>query len=217
MGALIRSWRREWAQGEFPFVSVQKPSGGGCAFDETDKSLSWASDPFEPLPAEVPNGMDVLENHIKIGSYPNVFIACTSDLGGGTHPWNKYAYGMRSAQVALGAIYKQNLEINGPVYSESKLEGDKIRVRFTHVGQGLITRHGDQLQGFAVAGQDGKFVWAQATIDGDTVLVASPTVPLPAAIRYAWAMRRPWANLFNKDGLPAIPFNEKINLSEPKK
>lgn len=86
------------------------------------------------------------------------------------------------------------------------IEGDKVRVRYAHVGRGLAWRHGEKLQGFALAGDDKVFHWADAVIDGDTVVVSTSKVPTPAAVRYAWSDNRPWANLFNEDGLPAVPF-----------
>ncbi len=82
----------------------------------------------------------------------------------------------------------------------------KMRIQFTHTGKGLAAGHADKLQGFAIAGEDKKFVWADAEIEGDSVVVSSASVPKPAAVRYAWAGNFPWANLFNKDGLPAQTF-----------
>ena len=106
----------------------------------------------------------------------------------------------------MGFAYGQEVEIYGPIYASHEIEVDKIRVQFTHVGGGLVTKHGDGLQGFAVAGTDGKYHWAQAVIDGDTVVVSSADVPKPVAVQYAWDKTAPWANLFNKDGLPALIF-----------
>jgi sialate O-acetylesterase len=123
-----------------------------------------------------------------------------------THPTNKSGYGLRAARVALGFIYGKKIEIYGPLYASHKIEGDKVRIRFSHVGQGLAARHADKLQGFAIAGEDQKFVWGDAVIDGDSVVVSSASVPKPAAVRYAWSQQIPWANLFNKDGLPAPAF-----------
>jgi sialate O-acetylesterase len=80
----------------------------------------------------------------------------------------------------------------------------KARLRFDHLGGGLVTK-GDKLQGFAVAGEDKHFVWADAAIDGDTILVSSPDVTKPVAVRYAWA-NNPVCNLYNQAGLPAVPF-----------
>ena len=138
--------------------------------------------------------------------YPNTAMATASDLGSGTHPVNKSGYGSRAARVALGMVYGRKVEIYGPLYQSHEVEGNKIRVKFTHVGQGLAARHGDKLQGFTIAGDDKVFHWADATIDGDTVVVSSDKVAKPAAVRYAWANTYPWANLFNKDGLPALTF-----------
>src|SRR5262249_30399007 len=130
---------------------------------------------------------------------------CT-DLGSGIHPINKSGYGHRAARVALGMVYSQPVEYYGPVYDSHTVEGNKIRIAFTHVGQGLAMQHGKKLQGFAIAGPDKIFHWANAEIDGSTVVVCNDKVPNPVAVRYAWAGRHPWANLFNKDGLPALSF-----------
>ena len=207
MGALIRGWRKEWEQGDFPFIYVQKPSGGGCAWDKADPVTS-KSEAFVALAAGTPVPADGLgvETHVKIMTYTNVGMAMSTDLGSGVHPTNKSGYGTRAAAVALGMAYGKPVEYYGPVYASHVVEGDKVRVKFAHIGQGLAQRHGDKLQGFIIAGEDKKFVWADAQIDGDSVVVSSPTVKKPAAVRYAWSSRHPWANLFNKDGLPAVTF-----------
>jgi sialate O-acetylesterase len=207
MGALIRGWRKEWGQGDFPFIYVQKVSGGGCAWDKADPVTS-EGEAFTPLPKAVPPTADGLyrETHVRIMTYPNTFMATSSDLGPGVHPTNKSGYGARAARVALGGVYGKKVAIYGPVYKAHAVAGDKVRVTFDHVGQGLAFRHGDRLQGFAVAGADGVFHWADAAIDGDAVVVSSPAVPKPAAVRYGFAAKPAWANLFNKDGLPALSF-----------
>ena len=205
MGALIRGWRKEWGQGDFPFIHIQKPSGGGCAWDPADP-VTCKAEKFSVLPKAVPSDGVYRETHIRINQYPNTAMAISSDLGPGIHPVNKSGYGVRAARVALGMVYGRKVEYYGPVYQSHKAEGDKVRVSFTHVGQGLALRNGDKLQGFAVAGEDKKFHWADAVIDGDTVVLSCPDVPKPAAVRYALANSHPWANLFNKDGLPALPF-----------
>jgi len=205
MGALIGGWRKEWGQGDFPFLYIQKPSGQGCAWDEKNPVTNKAQ-PFEPLPATVPNDGGYVETHVRIMRHPNTAMAISSDLGPNTHPSNKSGYGHRAADVALGMVYGKKIEYYGPQYQSHVVEGDKVRVKFAHVGQGLAFKHGDKLQGFAVAGDDKVFHWADATIDGDSVVVRSAAVTKPVAVRYAWASKRTWANLFNKDGLPAIPF-----------
>jgi len=205
MGALIAGWRKEWNQGDFPFIYVQKPSGNGCAWDYENPVTNKAQ-PFTALPASAATNGQYVETHVKIMNYPNVGMAISSDLGPYTHPTNKSGYGSRAAQVALGMTYAKPVEYYGPIYKSHKIEGDKAIVSFTHLGQGLATRHGTKLQGFAIAGDDKKFVWADAKIEGDTVVLSSPMVPSPKAIRYAWSQDRTWANLFNKDGLPAVTF-----------
>jgi sialate O-acetylesterase len=205
MGALIRGWRQEWGQGDFPFLYVQKPSGGGCAWDPANPTTSKA-DKFALLPAQVPDNGAYRENHVRIMRYPQTALVIVSDLGAGIHPVNKSGYGDRAACVALALAYGRKHEYYGPVYAAHKVEGNKVRITFTHVGHGLAFKHGDKLQGFAVAGEDKKFHWADATIDGDSVVVLCDKVAQPVAVRYAWASVHPWANLFNKDGLPALPF-----------
>ena len=207
MGALIRGWRKEWGQGDFPFIHVQKPSGGGCAWDPQDPVTNKA-DAFDKLPAEPgPGGnMNYSENHIKINQYPNTAMVISTDLGSGIHPANKSGYGARASRVALGMVYGKKIEYYGPLYQSNKIEGNKVRIAYTHVGQGLAPKHSEKIQGFAVAGEDKVFHWADAVIDGETVVVSSDKVPNPVAVRYAWAHPARWANLFNKDGLPAIAF-----------
>ena len=205
MGALIRGWRQEWGQGDFPFIYIQKPSGNGCAWDVTNPVTTQAQK-FEPLPATVPNDGGYVETHIRIMQYPNTAMAISSDLGPNTHPSNKSGYGHRAADVALGMVYGRKIEYYGPLYQSHSVEEGRIRVKFSHVGKGLAFKNGDKLQGFAVAGADKVFHWADAAIDGDAVVVGSAAVPKPVAVRYAWANKRTWANLFNQDGLPAVTF-----------
>jgi sialate O-acetylesterase len=221
MGALIRGWRQEWGQGDFPFIYVQKPSGSGCAWDPTD-SVTGKADKFSALPPLVPNDGANRELHIRIMQYPNTAMVSSSDLGPGTHPTNKSGYGARAYRTAMGFVYGQKVEFYGPIYQSSKIDGNKVVVSFTHVGQGLAFKEGapsatstssgqagsgqGKLQGFALAGKDRQFVWADAVIVADTVVVSSDKVTEPAFVRYAWAQQHPWANLFNKDGLPALPF-----------
>ena len=208
MGALIGGWRDVWGQGEFPFLYVQKPSGGGCAWDKSNPTTRMAED-FAALPANPPqaNAGNYRGHHVRIMQHPATAMVTARDLGSGIHPRNKSGYGHRAAQVALGFAYDQEVEIYGPIYDSHKIEGDTIRIEFKHVGTGLATKYGDGLQGFAVAGADGKYHWAKATIDGNTVVVSSSQVPEPIVVQYAWDKSAPWANLFNKNGLPALAFS----------
>ncbi len=203
MSALIRSWRQDWGQGDFPWIYVQKPSGQGCALNPTDPVNAGVL-PFAPLPPNPPNTFaSTHEEGYAIMTFPNTFLAITSDLAPGTHPINKSGYATRESRVALGAVYGKPIEYYGPMFESSKVEGAQIRITFTHVGKGLTTSSNQKLQGFVIAGEDKKWHWADAVIDGQTVLLSSPDVPSPVATRY-WALA--WANLFNLDGLPASGF-----------
>ena len=205
MGALISGWRQAWGVGEFPFIYIQKPSGDGCAWDKENPVTKFA-EAFAPLPAQVPTDGQFVEQFTKIMTYPNTAMAISSDLGSGLHPANKSGYGHRAADVALGLVYDQKIEYYGPLYAAHKIDGDKVRISYTHIGQGLAFKPADKPQGFAISGDDKKFQWADAVIEGDTVVLTCAAVPKPVSVRYAWSANRRWANLFNKDGLPAIPF-----------
>ncbi len=134
-------------------------------------------------------------------------MAITIDIGEAKdiHPKNKQEVGRRLAQWALDKTYGKDVVPSGPLYKSMRSEGDKIIVEFDYVGGGLAARDGERLKRFAIAGADKKFVWADAQIVGDTVVVSSPEVKSPAAVRYAWA-NNPECNLVNKAGLPASPF-----------
>jgi len=208
MGALIKGWRKAWGQGDFPFLYVQKPSGGGCAWDPKGNPVTRMANPFTKPPAAPNKTGDGLyrELHIKIMQYPNTAMVTATDLGGGIHPINKSGYGRRACRVALGFVYGRDVAIYGPMYESHKVEGNKVRVSFKHVGKGLAFRHGKELQGFEIAGADGVHHWADARIDGKTVIVSSPEVAKPVNVRYGWSRNHAWANLFNKAGLPALTF-----------
>jgi len=208
MGALIRGWRKEWGQGDFPFLYIQKPSGGGCAWDKKGDPVTRLASDFTPkLPKSLrPADGGFRKMHIRIMQHAKTFMVIASDLGGGIHPSNKSGYGARACRVALGAVYGKDVEIYGPIYDSHKIEGATIRITYKHVGKGLAFRGGEKLQGFQIAGADGVFNWAEAKIDGKTVVLSSDKVAKPAAARYACANGRAWANLFNKDGLPALAF-----------
>lgn len=207
MGALIAGWRREWGQGEFPFIFVQKPSGGGPALNPKDL-ITREADAYQPPPATVPKVSDGARRleFIRIMDYPNAHMVSVADLGSGVHPINKWGYGNRAAQVALSRVYDKDLLAHGPRYESHTIKGNQIFIKFSHVGKGLTSAHGKALTGFAIAGHDQKFVWATAVIKGDRVIVSSDTISTPEAVRFACSKKRTWANLFNKDGLPALAF-----------
>jgi sialate O-acetylesterase len=131
----------------------------------------------------------------------------TIDVGDpdNVHPKNKEPVGERLALIALANVYGRKVEYSGPRYASMKVEGNAIRIRFSHVDGGLLAKDGP-LKWFQIAGADEQFVDAEATIDGKTVVVKSDKVAAPAAVRYAWANYPIGCNLFNAAGLPAAPF-----------
>jgi sialate O-acetylesterase len=208
MGALIGGWRKAWGQGDFPWLYVEKPSGGGCAYDYT-QPMNRLAEKFAALPKTIPNNPDKEYSHVafeQIMKYKNTHMVIGSDLGNGIHPPNKSGYGARAVQVALAVAYDKGNEYLGPQLASHSISGGKVTLKFKHSGKGLAFKNGDKLQGFSIAGGDKKFVWADAVIEGDTVVVSSKDVPQPVAVRYAWSNAFQWANLFNQDGLPAQPF-----------
>jgi len=137
----------------------------------------------------------------------NTGQAVIIDIGeaGDIHPRNKHDVGARLALWALAQHYGKDVVYSGPSYRSMRVQGDSIRLRFRHGGGGLIAKGGGDLKGFAIAGADRKFVWANARIEGDTLVVSAPEVSEPVAVRYAWA-DNPICNLYNAEGLPASPF-----------
>ena len=205
--ALIGGWRAAWGEGDFPFYLVQL-AGRFPATDNPAGGDGWAK---------------IRMAQFKALTIPHTGIAVAMDLAdvrepGDIHPKNKRDVGERLALWALAKDYgKKDLVYSGPLFKEMKIEGEKIRITFDSVGSGLTvaTKKGfapvvkeaqGKLQRFAIAGQDKKWVWADAVIDGKTVVVSSPAVPMPVAVRYGYSMSGEGCNLYNHEGLPASPF-----------
>jgi sialate O-acetylesterase len=188
--AMIGDWRQRWGQGDFPFLFVQLANFMKRHPEPTD--TDWAR---------------LREAQLKtLLSTPKTGMAVAIDIGDekDIHPPNKPAFGKRLVLAALAVAYGKEIEFSGPLFDSMKVEGDKVRLTFKHVGGGLVAQ-GEKLKGFAVAGEDRKFVWAEAAIQGDAVVVQSGEVAKPVAVRYAWD-DNPEATLYNKAGLPASPF-----------
>jgi sialate O-acetylesterase len=210
---MISDWRTRWGEGDFPFIWVQLANFLARNNEPTQTPDGW------------PGLREAQSMTLKL---PNTGQAVIIDIGQGSdiHPKDKLDVGYRLALAARHVAYGEDLVFSGPTYEAMKVEGDKIRLSFKSLGAGLTiaaapsTQEGvpaaapaSELKGFAIAGSDHKFVWATATIEpsagagqvGDTVVVTSPDVHDPQAVRYAWA-NNPEANLYNKEGLPASPF-----------
>jgi sialate O-acetylesterase len=188
--AMIRSWRDAWRQGEFPFLFVQLAN-----------YMQPAHEPQESDWAELREAQTVALQLPHTGMAVAIDIGDAADI----HPKNKQDVGKRLALNALQGVYGlADVVPSGPLHAGASVEGNKIRVRFTHADGGLVARGGEP-SGFAIAGADRKFVWAKAEIADDSVLVWSDEVPQPVAVRYGWA-NNPVCNLYNAAGLPASPF-----------
>ena len=160
------------------------------------------------LPSES-NWAILREAALETLDVPATHMAVTIDLGewNDIHPDNKKDVGERLALGALKLAYgESDLVSAGPLFQSSSVEGNKIRIRFTNVGSGLISIDDEELNQFAIAGADKKFVWAKAKIEGDKVVVWNDDIAQPLYVRYAWADNPFGANLYNKEKLPASPF-----------
>ncbi len=187
MRTLIEDWRRQWGVGDFPFLYVQISN-------------------FTSTPAE--DWASLREQQVKTLEMKNTAMAVTIDIGNpvDVHPTNKLDVGLRLARAARALSYGEAVEYSGPMFRQATPEGNAIRVWFDHA-QGLTARGGTPT-GIEVAGTDGKFSPATATIDGTTLMATSPEVPSPVFVRYGWA-NSPQCNLFNSEGLPASPFTSE--------
>jgi sialate O-acetylesterase len=189
--ALVANWRRDWKQGDFPFYWVQLPN-----FTAPQKE-----------PSETNGWVLVREGMLEALATPNTGMAVTIDVGEerDIHPKNKQDVGLRLALWALARTYGQKVVYSGPLFKTCEIQEEKVLLTFDVAGSALATRDNEALHGFAIAGEDRKFVWAEARITGDGIEVSSPEVPRPVAVRYAWASN-PVGNLVNREGLPASPF-----------
>ena len=187
---MIRNWRRDWGQGDFPFLEVQLAPF--MKIQDQPQESSWA----ELREAQ----------WLATKVLPNVGMAVITDVGdpADIHPKKKQPVGARLALAARAIAYGEKIEYSGPIFAGAGFKDGKVTLQFDHVGKGLEARDGE-LKGFAICGEDKKFVWAKGEIMGKTVVVSSPEVAKPVAVRFGWA-DYPVVNLWNKDGLPASPF-----------
>jgi len=190
LATMIENWRQVWDQGDFAFEWVQLPN--------------FRAPQQEPV--ETSGWVIVQEQMLKTLAVANTGMAITIDVGEADdiHPKNKQDIGKRLALWALGTTYGQDIVYSGPIYKSMCKQDGKIVLDFDHTGDGLVAK-GGKLKGFAIAGEDQEFVFADAEIADGKVVVSSPNVKNPVAVRYAWATN-PDCNLHNSAGLPASPF-----------
>jgi sialate O-acetylesterase len=189
--AMIGDWRHAWGEGDFPFYIVQLAN-----------YMARKPEPGESNWAALREAQFLTTTTVK-----NTGLATIIDIGmaDNIHPTNKQDVGHRLALNALALTYGKQIEYSGPVFQRFTVEGGKVVVHFTHLGGGLLSKGGGPLSGFAIAGADKQFVWAEAVISGDTVVLGNAKVATPTAVRYAWA-DNPECSLVNQAGLPAVPF-----------
>ncbi len=202
--ALVEGWRQKWGQTDFPIY------------------FYWTQLADFQSPTDDPAGGDgwakLREAQRKALAIPNTGMAVIIDIGNAKdiHPRNKQDVGARLANWALRDVYEKDVVPSGPLFRKVAQEGNRLRIHFDHVGSGLMVgkKTGLQptvedtgsLQRFAIAGEDKQWHWASAEIDGESVVVSSPEVAQPVAVRYAWSMNPAGANLYNREGMPASPF-----------
>ena len=187
---LIRTWRQLLGTDDLPFLLVQLPNLGKPSLNSEDSG--WA---------ELREAQAMAATQIK-----NVGLVTTIDLGEALnlHPPHKHEVGRRLGLLAAGKVYGEHVEFSGPVFQDAHFDGAQIALTFAHADR-LETSNSGPVQGFAIAGEDRRFHPATATITGEKVLLSSPDVQRPVAVRYGWA-GNPICNLINASRLPAVPF-----------
>lgn len=188
---LIKDWRQNWKQDDFPFLFAQLPNFVEVN-DETTQ-YDWAY---------------FRESQLKALSIPNTGMAVTIDIGeyNDIHPVNKKDVGTRLALAAQKVAYGETIVYSGPIYQVMTIEGNEIVLTFSNTGSGLIAKDSKELIGFEICGKDNIFLPAKAIIRKDKIMVRSDKISNPVAVRYAWDNNPEKANLYNKEGLPASPF-----------
>jgi sialate O-acetylesterase len=189
--AMIADWRRTFGQGDFPFYIVSLPAFKARSTTPVDGD-EWA----ETRDSQA----------IVAAAVPNSCLAVTIDTGeaDNIHPKEKKPVGDRLALCALAKHYGEKVAYQGPSLKKAKMEKNRIKLTFDHADGGLVAK-GDKLGEFSIAGSDREWYWADARIEGSSIVVSSPQVPHPVAVRYAW-QSNPLATLYNGAGLPAAPF-----------
>ncbi|MBI1374627.1 MAG: sialate O-acetylesterase [Phycisphaera sp.] len=191
---MIADWRKRFGH-DFPFFIVQLANF--MQVQNTPVQSGWA---------------ELREAQLMTAQHdPKTGIAVITDIGDAAdiHPKNKQDVGKRLAQSALNIAYGKDVVPCGPEFESTTVSGNEATLRFRYVGSGLMAQ-GDKITGFAIAGADGQFHYADAKIVGETIVVSSPDVAKPVAVRYGWA-NNPVCNLYNKEGLPATPFRSDVD------
>ncbi|TGE06181.1 sialate O-acetylesterase [Hymenobacter fodinae] len=192
LSSLITDWRQQMQRPNLPFVYAQLPNF--MAVKKEPSESGWAA---------------LRDAQRRTLTVPNTAMAVLLDVGewNDIHPLDKQTVGHRLALAAQLVAYGEKKVVGmGPLYQSMQVNGNKVTLSFTNTGSGLVAKGGDNLQYFAIAGADKKYVWAKAKIEGNKVVVWSDQVPQPVSVRYAWADNPEGTKLYNKEGLPASTF-----------
>ena len=189
MPLLVNDWRKLWGN-ELSFYWVQLANFKAAT-----------EDPYDSEWAELREAQSMTLSLPKTGQAVIIDIGEARDI----HPKNKQDVGKRLALIALAKDYGKEVKYSGPVYKSMSVEGEKIRIQFDFA-EGLTAKEGGELKRFEISGEDQKFYWADAVIDGQSIVVSSGEIKSPVAVRYAWADNPEGCNLTNETGLPASPF-----------
>jgi len=195
--ALIADWRKNWNEGDIPFIYAQLPNFMEVQYSPAESQ--WA---------------ELREAQLQTLAIPNTAMSVNIDAGewNDIHPLDKKDVGYRLALAAEKLAYGDTaLLSSGPIYKSARVAGDKIIISFSDTGSGLTSKNGEELSQFAIAGADKKYVWAKAIIKDNRVIVWNGDIANPLYVRYAWADNPGDANLCNQEGLPASPFTTDPN------
>jgi sialate O-acetylesterase len=187
LDSIVTSWREAWRQGDFPFLVVQLPN-----FESGNRD--WVT-------------MRAMQEKVT-QDQPNAGIVVTIDVGTpkNIHPPDKLTVGKRLALLAEHLAYKLDVPYSGPTFKSMTVDGDKAVVAFDHTDGGGLMAKNEELKGFELAGDDGKFIASKGTVEGERVVLTADRVTSPKSVRYGWA-NNPECSLYNKAGLPAVPFD----------
>ncbi|MEN9907683.1 MAG: hypothetical protein RLZZ540_824 [Bacteroidota bacterium] len=184
---MIKNWRADFNQGDFPFLIVQIA-------------------PYKDMKPEIRESQLLVSQQVK-----NTALIVTTDCGDPTniHPGHKQPVGERLALAARKLAYREDIAYSGPIYRSYKIKGDKIILSFDHVNKGFLVNKSEDLKGFTIAGKDKEFLPAKATIKGNQIIISNDAIKNPVAAHYGWA-NAPEVNLYNAEGLPASPFRTDV-------
>ncbi|MDG2392952.1 MAG: sialate O-acetylesterase [Thalassotalea sp.] len=199
--SLINTYRADWNNADLTFYAVQLANFKKPQVNPVETEQYW------------PNTRESMRRATQALDHADIAVAIDIGAADNIHPQNKMELGRRLSLLALKNEYNKNVVSSGPSYQSAEVVGSTIKLKFTEVGSGLTTNNGKPLTGFAIAGSDGNYVWAEAKVlpgvkdNTQFIEVSSSKVSAPKSVKYGWADNPSSINLYNKEGLPASPFS----------